>query len=200
MNTLKKQLVALAGALILSTAATTTFAAWAIDTGTPTGSTEYTLDGTDFWAGQVTLQSGQIHAIEAYVNDFGGGGSFTIALYGDKPTTHLPGTFMNSWVATFNTTSGQYGWNGVSGLTYDVVGGTYWIALEVPDAGFNGLVLNGAPNPLAKYAFNDGGFLGYQAINDSFGLRVDAVPEPETYAMLLAGLGLLGFAARRRKQ
>lgn len=26
------------------------------------------------------------------------------------------------------------------------------------------------------------------------------VPEPETYAMLLVGLGLLGFAARRRKQ
>jgi len=25
------------------------------------------------------------------------------------------------------------------------------------------------------------------------------IPEPETYAMLLAGLGLLGFAARRRK-
>jgi len=27
-----------------------------------------------------------------------------------------------------------------------------------------------------------------------------AVPEPDTYAMLLAGLGLLGYAAHRRKQ
>jgi len=31
-------------------------------------------------------------------------------------------------------------------------------------------------------------------------LTISAVPEPETYAMLLAGLGLLGFAARRRQQ
>jgi hypothetical protein len=29
---------------------------------------------------------------------------------------------------------------------------------------------------------------------------VSAVPEPETYAMMLAGLGLMGFVARRRKQ
>ena len=44
--------------------------------------------------------------------------------------------------------------------------------------------------------------------NDSFWLRsaslavtgVPAVPEPETYAMLMAGLGLIGTIARRRKQ
>ena len=42
--------------------------------------------------------------------------------------------------------------------------------------------------------------------SDSYGGSLDAVsltspvPEPETYALLLAGLGLLGFAARRRRQ
>ncbi|WP_295998162.1 PEP-CTERM sorting domain-containing protein [Rugamonas sp.] len=35
---------------------------------------------------------------------------------------------------------------------------------------------------------------------DNFELSVAAVPEPSTYAMLLGGLGLLGVAARRRKQ
>lgn len=33
----------------------------------------------------------------------------------------------------------------------------------------------------------------------SANFNVSAVPEPETYAMMLAGLGLLGFAARRKK-
>ena len=31
------------------------------------------------------------------------------------------------------------------------------------------------------------------------GVTIAAVPEPETYAMMLAGLGLIGFSARRRK-
>jgi spore coat protein U-like protein len=29
-------------------------------------------------------------------------------------------------------------------------------------------------------------------------ISVTAVPEPETYALMLAGLGLVGFAARRK--
>jgi hypothetical protein len=34
----------------------------------------------------------------------------------------------------------------------------------------------------------------------AFQVGVNAVPEPESYAMLLAGLGLLGFTARRRQR
>ena len=41
-----------------------------------------------------------------------------------------------------------------------------------------------------------GNYLGAQ--NGAVNLAA-AVPEPETYAMLLAGLGLVGFAVRRRK-
>ncbi len=34
---------------------------------------------------------------------------------------------------------------------------------------------------------------------DDFSATVTAVPEPETYAMMLAGLGAIGFMSRRRK-
>lgn len=47
----------------------------------------------------------------------------------------------------------------------------------------------------------------YASVNDTyhnnntgfFNADVAAIPEPETYAMMIAGLGLLGFAARRKQ-
>lgn len=39
----------------------------------------------------------------------------------------------------------------------------------------------------------------YMADDGLYHLQISAVPEPETYAMLLAGLGLIGAAARRRR-
>lgn len=50
---------------------------------------------------------------------------------------------------------------------------------------------------LKLYAFdnNRSGNSGSILVN----VNVAAVPEPETYVMMLAGLGLIGFAARRRK-
>ena len=46
------------------------------------------------------------------------------------------------------------------------------------------------------FDFSNGG----QGFSSVMTIAAPAIPEPETYAMLLAGLGFLGFAARRRKQ
>jgi len=56
----------------------------------------------------------------------------------------------------------------------------------------------------ASVRFAGGDVLTYAGTMGIVGPDVAAnlvpVPEPETYAMLLAGLGLIGFAGYRRKQ
>ena len=64
---------------------------------------------------------------------------------------------------------------------------------------FSTLSLNFTPGSNGSYGIsylNVGGD-NVGALLDN--VSVSAVPEPETYAMLLAGLGLMGFIARRRK-
>lgn len=61
------------------------------------------------------------------------------------------------------------------------------------------MITNYHSNPVPSY-----GWFHYGQ-PDSIGLIIDSVttspvPEPESYAMLLTGLGLLGFMARRRKE
>lgn len=60
----------------------------------------------------------------------------------------------------------------------------------------SGLLATGAATELKFGARNDPSFLRL----DNVSVTVSAVPEPETYAMLMAGLGLVGFAARRRQR
>ena len=56
--------------------------------------------------------------------------------------------------------------------------------------------LTGGPVTLTFSAAQTSDSLGGSLDN----VRVTAVPEPETYAMLLAGLGMMGFIANRRRQ
>ncbi len=65
----------------------------------------------------------------------------------------------------------------------------------------NGTLFTGVGDSSIKARFVNasGGKVG-ALISEPFTLtHTPPIPEPETYAILLAGLGLLGFAARRRK-
>ncbi|MDP9097316.1 MAG: PEP-CTERM sorting domain-containing protein [Pseudomonadota bacterium] len=196
----------LAGATVALCAASAQ-AAHFVDTGTPNGNPigAYTLDGTDFLAGQITFGSAaRVDAVFAHILDGTAGETFTIALYDDS-AVHLPGSLLHTATATFTTD----GWNGVSALSgWDVTAGSYWIGLELGfddslgQGSLSGALLDrGVPRPLARTAFNAGA--GYQASPLDFGLQVDAtvapVPEPETFALLLAGLGVFFPLARRRR-
>jgi hypothetical protein len=52
------------------------------------------------------------------------------------------------------------------------------------------LSLNGVANPFSTLTLNS---------QYAGNISVTAIPEPETYALLLAGLGVIGFLARRRR-
>ena len=64
---------------------------------------------------------------------------------------------------------------------------------------FSTVTLNFTPGSNSSYdiSYQNLGGDNVGALLDN--VSVSAVPEPETYAMLLAGLGLMGFIARRRK-
>lgn len=89
-----------------------------------------------------------------------------------------------------------------SGLDIDLI---TTVAPPVVDSGT--IPVPGGPslaNASVSVYFSDGSFGTAELIEQNWDVSQDlaiaAVPEPETYAMLLAGLGLLGFAARRRQQ
>jgi len=64
---------------------------------------------------------------------------------------------------------------------------------ELPGSAVNGAFLNGGPNALAgmTYVFR---------VRNGEVLPPIPIPEPETWAMLLAGLGIVGAAAKRRRR
>lgn len=81
---------------------------------------------------------------------------------------------------------------------------TYWLEFRnIQDSDNNWMweFSTNFPNPGVQwlYAGADWDFIDGRNMAFSLGL-VSPVPEPEAYAMLLVGLGLLGFVARRKNQ
>ena len=86
-------------------------------------------------------------------------------------------------VSLDGTQLGQYG-----------VSNTGWTSFNV-----NALNIGAGNHTLSFAGINPNDARDTSAFLDGVSMSVSAVPEPGTYAMLLAGLGLLGFMVRRRK-
>lgn len=70
---------------------------------------------------------------------------------------------------------------------------------EQSDSSLNGLLLSAGDNTLTFTSSSNTHFgINLDNVIVTSAAAVAAVPEPETYAMFLAGLGLLGFATRKR--
>ena len=71
--------------------------------------------------------------------------------------------------------------------------------LHGPSESFTDHILFQTTSPFTAQFFNNSNnFSNFSALSVS--LRDDVTHEPETYAMMLASLGLMGFVVRRRRQ
>lgn len=185
-----------------------------VNTGTPVNSTKNW--GFDYYyanmalGGQFTLDQGYtITDIEGYMK--GSTGSLTAVIYDNLfwPPEFIvahPGYLLFEQRVTPGSTNA--GWYGASGLDWHLDAGTYWAVFEIfywNGNNFYGEMPNGAPNDLTNEVFRD---RNSQWTNNDLGLGIRLygipdntvpIPEPETYAMLIVGLGLMSFIARCRK-
>jgi PEP-CTERM motif len=147
------------------------------------------------------------------------GGTNNIYMWGvQAPTNHIAGT-PNFWTA-YTITNWTNSGNGGSSILYNNVwatsiGATSKYAILPGQTGSFSVVYDSvvAPTSVAWFAYAAGGnytgtdffgnasYPGFEGVATVPGAVpvVTPVPEPKTYAMLLVGLGLLGFTARRRK-
>ena len=129
----------------------------------------------------------------------------------------------NSFILNFSTGLTSFGFSDSAILLPSI--NSPWVAMAYSGSGGTGSLLDSvAYSPPSTHATANFTLTGasimsvqffqtpsasaafYAANLDNFVLTgtgvgsVSAVPEPETYAMLIAGLGLLGFLGRRKKQ
>jgi hypothetical protein len=147
----------------------------------PTGCTSLQSEGTNPSSFNIGLSTAVPYAADCY--SFTESSSFTLAGLYSNFTNSSPGGFdlwsyaTNAYLGGINPAIG----NGVLGTA----AGAFTAGQYAFVTFFNTATFSAPPN------FS---YTGLVNINS-----VSAVPEPETYAMLLAGLAIVGGVARRRK-
>jgi PEP-CTERM motif len=173
-------------------------AAFVVDTGTPTGTTNFTLNPSQDLAGLFTLsEATTVESVEGYING-GAGSTGTITIYGNGPT---PSAANILFTGSFTTSEAPNpgAWQGVFGQNWNLGAGSYWVSFS--SDGAHGMFA-GAPNPFSAYAFTNNGTWFQFPLN--IGIRISGgaggpiVPEPTSWAMMIAGFGLVGGVMRRR--
>ena len=145
---------------------------------TPTAQVDDGVQGNPYTVGQLTGVAGS---------------SFVVAI--DVNTTQEAGETLQLfevWDTTTNTLLYNYlGPTNIAGIANNGNGYGDWTLGTISLAGLN------STDGILFHAIWSGASDGAESF---FIVGTPAIPEPETYAMMLAGLGLLGFVARRRRQ
>jgi len=188
-HSLKKTI--LAAALALAGAQAGAVTVWTLDGSS--GATEgltYTLTG-DLATGSFNLA---IEGINVAGVDTIGGRTFLEDLSFNPPTGYTGASL--GGLAAIDGGLNASGCNGsgnffcFDGVHQAVAGSTMSLDFTITASSFEGYV------PHLKVDWN-GSANNYNLVSTDM---VAAVPEPETYAMFLAGLGAMGFVARRRQK
>lgn len=182
-----------------------------VDTGIGRGAEHFLFnqDPAYQWLGsEFTIDAAtRITAVRAHV---AGSAPFahpmSAVIYASDGAGGLPGTILHAM--TSEAGGGEAGWYGPSGLAWDLAAGTYWVAYEqrIPHPYFAAYISSGAPNPLARDILRARGMNGHAFHDLNLTWQIEggpastgpAIPEPATWAMLIAGFGPVGAAARRR--
>ena len=190
-HSLKK--IILAAALALAGAQAGAVTVWTLDGTSSGGATEgltYTLTG-DLATGSFNLT---IEGINVAGVDTRGGRTFLEDLSFNPPTGYTGASL--GGLAAIDGGLNSSGCNGTGnffcfdGVHEAVNGSTMSLDFTITASSFEGYV------PHLKVDWN-GSENNYNLVSTNM---VAAVPEPETYAMFLAGLGAMGFVARRRQK